>query len=207
MTNQLEIPWHEKYKVNIPEGQLNSVKVKKFTLTKERCAFQFVYRAPLPGNFTALYIDGELWMSDTIAEIRDHLPVIDMINKTQRCNILIHGLGIGVVLQAAIWGNANSIDVVEINRNVIDLIGPYYLDLADKHGVKLNIHHDNAYTKKWERNSKWDIVWHDIWVSISPDNLSEMTKLKRSFCRRTKWQGCWAEFDCKRVKRSWRQQW
>lgn len=42
-----------------------------------------------------------------------------------------------------------------------------------------------------------------IWDSLCADNLEEMTKLKRRFGRRTDWQGCWGEYQCRRDKKRW----
>jgi hypothetical protein len=79
------------------------------------------------------------------------------------------------------------VDVVEIDETLLGMMYKYFVT------ERVTFHHADAFTKKWEKGEKWDVVWHDIWPTICSDNLQEMTALKRKFGRRCKWQGCWGE--------------
>ena len=83
-------------KVSVPEGESGDCKVERFTISKEAASMSlFRYggeRAPRPGTYTRLIVNGHLMMSDTDAEMRDHWEPIRRANG----HILINGLGIGM---------------------------------------------------------------------------------------------------------------
>lgn len=198
----------DKYKVTLPEGELGPWKVEKFTIDKDDFgAFRLAMngRSPGTGEFTRITKNGALWMSDTQAEVRDHLSAIWKIEKLGG-RILIHGLGIGMVLQTALLSEGvEHVDVVEIDADVIALVGPHYMQMAEEQGVSLEIHHADVFDKKWPAGTRWTVVWHDIWIDMSEDNLPEMHKLHRSFGRRCDWQGSWGreriEYERERDRR------
>ena len=189
----------EKYKVNVPEGQSGIWKVERMTITKKdvklsnlRAAFRPGARYIDPGIYTQLLRGHTLVMSDTTAEILDHT---DFINRA--CgDVLIHGLGLGVVLQGC-FGNSfvKHVTVVEKSPEVIELVGPHY---QDRYGDRLEIIEGDAFTWKPARGQRWTCAWHDIWDNICTSNLPEMTKLHRRFGRRVDWQGSWARGLCRR---------
>jgi hypothetical protein len=57
----------------------------------------------------------------------------------------------------------------------------------------------DALTMKWPPHTRWNIAWHDIWPSISRDNLPEMKYLHRSYGHRVLWQGSWSRELIKRM--------
>jgi hypothetical protein len=126
-----------------------------------------------------------LVMSDTPDERRDHnYPVMEAWQRGGR--VLLHGLGIGMVLNAILAGEkVEHVDVVEIDQQVIDLVMPSFTD------ERITIHHDDCLTKRWPPGSRWQVVWHDIWDHLIEDNLPTMHRLHRSFGRRADWQGSW----------------
>jgi hypothetical protein len=131
-----------------------------------------------------------LWMSDTDAEIRDHLSAMWRIDRKETRRVLINGLGLGVVLKRAIEApHVEHVDVVEIDDRVIELVGPHYA--CDK----LTIHHADAYeqARKWKPGTRWCVAWHDIWRDLCEDNLPEMARLHRSYGRRVDWQDSWGK--------------
>ena len=84
------------------------------------------------------------------------------------------------------------VDVVESDKRVISLVGPYYT--IDE---RVTIHHADAFeqSKTWPKDTRWNLAWHDIWADLCEDNLQEMFKLHRSYGRRVDWQGSWGKED------------
>jgi hypothetical protein len=181
------------YKVDVPEGECDGAVVKRFEVTREsleNLRLSFAGRGCIPGTYTQLTVDGVLWMSDTTAEIRDHLtPILQARRDREARRVLINGLGLGMVLKAILavpW--IEHVDVVEIDKRVISLVGPTYT--ADP---RVNIIEADAYAqaKAWPPGTRWDLAWHDIWTDPSTDTLDDMTRLHRSYGRRVRWQGSW----------------
>lgn len=130
-------------------------------------------------------------MSDIPCEINDHLPAIIRL----RGRVLIHGLGIGMILKAAITNpRVKHVDVVEIDSDVIRLIGNSYRD------PKVTLHLGNAYDVHFAPGERWNVVWHDIWDRITPANLSGMAHLMKRYARRCDWQGAWGFEQCEYMK-------
>ncbi len=178
------------YKVNVPEGKSGDWKVEKFTVTENdigRIHYALHGRPVPPGIYTRLKREGD-WdpmMSDTPAEIEDHL---DFIYRAKgQC--LINGLGLGVVLKALLdTPQVTHIDVVEIEQDVINLVWPTYKD-----GDKITLYHADAFAIQWPKGKTWDCAWHDIWASLCTDNLPEVAKLKHKYAHKVKYQSAWVE--------------
>jgi hypothetical protein len=138
-----------------------------------------------------------VFMSDTPDEMKDHADPI----QNARGRVLIHGLGLGCILNCLLHkGSVSHIDVVEINEDVINLVAPYYEAVAALSNVSLVIHHGDCATYKWPRNTRWSYVWHDIWSTIADDNLTDDGKaehgisyatLHRKFASRSDEQASW----------------
>jgi spermidine synthase len=127
---------------------------------------------------------GALVMSDTPAEVDDHWAPIHYAQGA----ILLNGLGLGVVLGAILCKpEVKTVTVVEIAPEVIELIGPSYTD------ARVELICADALTWQPPRNTRYQVVWHDIWIDICADNLSAMHHLHRRYGRRTEWQGSWSE--------------
>jgi hypothetical protein len=187
------------WKVDIPDGQQGAVKVAKFEIPKgsiEGLRLAMAGRGASPGWHTGLYRDGTLWMSDTSAEQRDHYEVAGQIRR-RGGRILIMGLGLGMIVKQALeCENVTHVDVVEIDPDVVALIGKHYS------GPRCTIHVADAYTIKWPKGTRWTVAWHDIWPELCEDNLPEMGKLARSYGNRVDWQGFWAKETLLRHRRA-----
>lgn len=145
-----------------------------------------------PGTYCGLYRNGHLWMSDTPDEGWDHVDVIYEARRLKAKRVLINGLGIGMIVNALLHEpTVEHIDVVEIDKDVIDLVEPHLQKLAWEKGKTLVVHCDDAYTIKWKPGTKWDVAWHDIWLDAGESNLKEMEKLHRRYGIRVQWQGSW----------------
>lgn len=146
------------------------------------------------GTYTAL--KHKAWgivMSDTPDERLDHRFAISAAHE----HVLITGLGIGMVVAAVLAKpTVTKVTVVEKDADVIALVAPQITD------PRFEVIHADAFEYKPPKGTRYGAVWHDIWSNICADNLPEMTKLKRKFARRTDWQGCWAERECRR-RRGW----
>lgn len=188
----------DKYKVEVPEGSSGHWKVERFTVAgndakfeRLRAAFNGGRYVP-EGTYTWLKRSNYTVMSDTPDEIRDHLGAIGNAHG----DVLINGLGLGVVLQAvARKPEVNKVTVIEKSPDVITLVAPYYTHL---YGDKIEIIEDDALNFKPAKGSRFDMVWNDIWDDICADNLEDMKKLHRKYGRYTDWQGSWCRHLCER---------
>jgi hypothetical protein len=131
-----------------------------------------------------------LVMSDTPAEIRDHLSFI----RKAAGHVLINGLGLGIVAEACLRKDeVTKVTVVELSEDVIALVGP---TLQARWGDRLEIVNVSAFDYKPPKEVRYGTVWHDIWDYICSDNIEGMKKLHRKYGRRADWQGSWCRSEC-----------
>ncbi|WQY99782.1 spermidine synthase [Microbacterium phage MO526] len=200
MTATLTRPssYREAMRIDLPEIDQDGVRVSRFEVGKPDMWAKLAYLQgggrglTTPGTYTRLDVDGQLWMSDTDDEMRDHAEAYwEMSRRGGR--VLIHGLGLGMVVKAALaLPNVEHVDVVEIDPRVIAAVGPHY------EGERCSIHLGDALTLDWPAGTRWSVVWHDIWPEITAGNLPTMHRLHRRFGRRSDWQGSWARYYCER---------
>ena len=187
-------------------GRVGSAVVKTVTVSEEESDRQRLRamigghgRFPRPGTFTQLFVDGVLMMSDVVDEIEDLRPLYYRTVRIRSAldaprNVLINGLGLGCALAVVLAAESvERVDVVEINRDVIDLVGPYFPD------DRVRVHEADAYEIRFPRGSRWDVVWHDVWPTISADN--DIATLHRRYARRSGWQDSWARREVLRQRR------
>jgi hypothetical protein len=138
-----------------------------------------------------------IWMSDTRAEIMEHGPILNKLwlaEEFQGVSVLINGLGLGVIARAAVINpGVERVDVVEINPKIAELVGPLIPS------PKLHIHVANAFNIRWPKGTTWDLAWHDIWPTISDENLPQMAALHRKYGHRVGWQGSWQREGCEEM--------
>ena len=188
------------YRVSVPEGCAGDWRVSRFVIEKETPGvlhYAFHGRPIAPGTYTRLTRGEDVWMSDTPAEVRNHLePIYYAKYAPEGARILINGLGLGVVLQAVLRNpNVAHIDVVEKAREVIDLVGPHYCT-----DPRVEIHHADAYEISWPKGYGWYMAWHDIWKDVSTDNLEGMGKLHRKYGKRVSWQSSWQRHELRALR-------
>lgn len=199
-------PWWEQFKVDLPAGKHGQVEIRPIVVTEEDARFSNL-RAMLhgrgrivAGTYTGLYRNGGLWMSDTPDEIQDHLPAIyEARSRAKRGDVtaIVNGLGLGMVVKALLGiEGVRHVDVVEIDQDVADLVGPHYA------GERCTIHVGDAHDIRWPTGKTWTMAWHDIWQGITTDNAESMTRLKRRYGRRVEWQACWAQAEIDQMKRA-----
>lgn len=176
-------------------GERGDWKVEHATLTKDQAmieniaiGFRAVSRWIKPGTYTRLSCKGRgVVMSDTPAEISDLIWLRMTVEKGHI--VRIHGLGLGIAAKLAIDQGASRVDVVEIDRDVIDLIGS---QMMERFGDRLTIIHGDALKIKAAKGEYYDVVWHDIWDDINLDNWPEYKLLMRKWGRHTQYQHAWA---------------
>jgi hypothetical protein len=196
------------HRVTVPEGELDGLRVERFELTRSQAAIASLRAGPgralLPGTHTRLMDGDKLWMSDTHGELYDHTIAICHIQNIGTRRVLINGLGLGMVVKAALdCEHVEHVDVVEIDPRVVALVGPHYQ--ADP---RVTIHTADAIeqTSKWPPNTRWDVAWHDIWPEINEANRPDMRRLHGSYGRRVGWQGSWGRDFLDRLRAHQREQ-
>jgi len=181
-------------KVNVPEGTCGDWKVEKFSISKDDWrVISYGGRAPFPGNYTRLKHNGVVVMSDTDIEQRDHYEAL----HAAKGHILINGLGLGLfLLNCMKKKTVEKATVVELSKEVIQLVGPTYKKLF---GDKVEIINEDAFEYKPPKGIRYGMVWHDIWTYICADNYEGMKKLHRKYGRKTDWQGSWCRHEVYRL--------
>lgn len=202
---------YDKYKVNIPSGKAGDWEIKKFTVSPEQAKMEILratfgsghgYGARIEtGEYTGLYRNGQVIMSDTPDEIMCHMRAIE---KAQGL-CLVNGLGLGMVAAAMLEKpDVVKVTVIEISPEVIRLVKQ---PLKDRYGWRLEVVQADAFTWQPPKGVRYDVVWSDIWSDLCTDNLPEMHRLHRKYGRRTDWQGSWGrerlEYELKRGRNQW----
>lgn len=226
------VSYTDRMKVTVPEGEVDGLRVQRFevkdpdswletdndrddVISPLECArMELDGRGCAPGWYTRLADRNELddwghplvWMSDTTAERDDHKEAVAHIQMSRAERVLINGLGLGMVLQAALsYDHVRHVDVVEADERVIKLVGPHYT--ADP---RVNIIHADAYAQAKSFAAigrpviRWDVAWSDIWPTISDKNLSGMDELHAFYKKRCGWHGMWARRECLALRRELR---
>lgn len=143
-----------------------------------------------------------IWMSDTTAERNDHKEAVAHIELSKAKRVVINGLGLGMVLAAALsYDHVEHVDVIESDERVIKLIGPHYLK---DHRVRILQRDAYAMIEDWPRGSRWDVGWSDIWPTLSSDNIAGMDQLHAFYGRRCGWHGMWGRKICLALRRELR---
>lgn len=197
-------PWYKKYQVTLPAGRVGKAEIEHFTVSEDAAALANLQmlvhgqgrRQIPPGDYTGLNVEGVMVMSDTPAEIQDHLHFIGQA----RGQVLINGLGIGMCLQAILRKEeVEHVTVVEVSEDVLSLVHGHYIDIfgADR----LTFVCADALTWQPPKGRVYDAVWHDIWPFILTDYLPEYATLHRRYARRAKWQSSWCFETLKYMQR------
>lgn len=181
--------------VDVPEGTVGRWTVDKWTPNPDDIHLQLFNmqngaRQILTGyTYTRLLRGNEVIMGDTPAELNDLYYILNAVRQLDSPTVLIHGLGLGCVVNGCFLDGASKITVVEKEEDVIALTGPHW---TKRYGDRLEIIHGDAFTWKPPKGARWDLVYHDIWDELCTDNLDEMSILHKRFGRRCGEQHSWA---------------
>jgi hypothetical protein len=186
-------PWWLPYQVHPPLGESGRVRVVRRETTIDDAVLINLnprneilrgFRA-YPGTWTYLLLDGETWMSDTPDEINDHMPFI----LAAEGNVLVTGLGLGVVVQALLRKpTVRRLDVVEKNPDVVCLIAPSF-----EKDERFHVHVADAWSWTPPPSVEYDWAWHDIWQNLDADNIPEFERIRGRYKPHARRQACWAE--------------
>ena len=186
----------------VPDGVSGPWKVETFTITQEQSDMTKL-RAQLnhdphiyipAGTYKRLLCLGEVVMSNSPMEYNTNKSFIDKAKG----RVLINGLGLGMVLSEILKKDTvESVTVIERSQDVINLTAPSFT-----HDPRVNIVHACAFEYTPEEGAIFDVVWHDIWTYICPDNLKEMKKLEEKYKPIvTDYQASWAKRECQMMER------
>lgn len=123
---------------------------------------------PYHGEFKALYVNGVLEMSDLPIQLVQY----DEFFENYHGDILILGLGMGVLNDRMDYSKVNSVDVVELYPEVIAL---------NKDFPKTTMIQADAH--QFTPTKKYDTIWIDCWNLLTLDNLDSMRAMKEKFSK------------------------
>ncbi len=182
-------------KVNIKEGKKWTAEIKKFKVSEGDAKLFNMrqlwrgWRFIISGTYTKLLINWKLMMSDTQAEMKDHVWCVEQA----KWNVFIAGLWLGMVVNAiAEKEEVKSVTVLEINKDVIALV---------KDSLHKKVRVIKADVFDFDIKEDYDFGWFDIWMYISEDNVSEFKKLKRKYRENIKKIGFWCEIECNIIRK------
>lgn len=186
----------------VPEGSCGVAEVQHYEVDKFAASMSiFSGESVSPGRYAKLKVCRSLVMSDTSMEKRSNCEFV----YQARGNILVAGLGLGLILFAIVdKPEVLHVTVVEKFDDVIKLVGP---SVQAKFGSKLDIIHADIFEWKPAKGRIWDVIYFDIWTDICTDNLKEMTTLHRKFAKRLNrsvsngWMDSWKRDELQRRKR------
>lgn len=116
-----------------------------------------------------------LWMSDTPPEVASMLPAIRAFEDPSCRRVLIGGLGLGVLLKAALsQGHVERVDVVELNPEVIELVAPHYPD------PRVRVHRGDAleFLPDGGPDGAWDYAYYDVWRDVTAANCADFVRIR-----------------------------
>ncbi len=168
----------------VPEASKGCAVIKHIVVPKFACEMAAIRgERLLPGPIAQLFVNGALMMSDGFNE---HLTNYEVCHEA-RGNVLIAGLGIGMILTRILEKeNVNSVTVVEKYQDVIDIVSPNFPS------PKLNIIQGDIFEWLPTKGMKFDCIYFDIWATQSTDTLEEMAILSKRF-RSFRVKGAWLE--------------
>lgn len=210
MMNKRDAALMDRMVIALPERMSGTLRLEHFNVGDDvgemiRSWAHYGDRAPGPGDYIRLMEehyesgvrDDTVWMSNTPAELEDHLPVMRRASKPDVQSVLVSGLGLGCVIAGlATFEHIHTIDVIEYNADVITLTSDQFID-----DERVNIYHASAYTwvppKSGGRGKRYDLAWHDIWPDIATGNLKGMWELYGKYKSKVRVQGFWALNLCR----------
>lgn len=125
---------------------------------------------------------GEIVMEDSIVELCRHLPIW----VYGRGLVLVTGLGLGCVVRGLLAKpEIEHVDVVEIDRRIIDVIGAEFAG-----NDRVTVHHGDALSIRL--GGVWDFAWHDLWTENNAGLQRLHAQLMAAYRDRVRHQGAWA---------------
>lgn len=183
----------------LPEGKKGVAKIDHFEIKESTQQLRaLIGKEPFitPGKYARLLIHGDTMMSDTDFEWNTNQTLL----MAAKGDVLIAGLGIGLVLPPILDNpKVKSVTVVEKYQDVIDLVGPSYVN------PRLRIVCADIFKWKPRKGQTFNALYFDIWSGVCTDNLKQMDLLRdrfKPFKKRGGWLGCWRENHLRRQAES-----
>ena len=180
----------------LPSGKKGEAEIRHYEIDEQAASFSRVREAVTRGRegaakigtFAQLYIRGSLVMSDTEHERQSNW---DLLSESHFGDILIAGLGLGMVLLPILAREkVTSVTVIELSQDAIDLVVPRIKAAAGDNADKLTVIPADIFEWKPPRGARYHTIYFDIWKDICRDNLPDMKRLHQKF-RRRKIKGGW----------------
>ncbi len=115
-----------------------------------------------PNNYRELWREGSLIMSGATLAGGDY----DKLISKAKGDVLMIGLGLGSANSAFDYEKIDSVDVLELYQDIIDLSEGF---------PKTNIMQADALT--YQTDKLYDVIWIDIWKDMKHTLLPEMYKM------------------------------
>lgn len=193
--------------INIPDGMKGKWEIKTFTLTDHQADMHNLsesrgleryivagvpYKSLLRYDIPEPGYAGTIVMTNTPAEVIDILPFVEKASG----DILIFGLGMGMVVQALLEKeDIKTITIVEIDHELIELVGFHYSSQSSK----IKVIQGDAF-EYYDKN-RYNAIWFDIWDTIDEENLQEMKRLKKRWSKNSPIRLCWSKKECRILQR------
>lgn len=154
--------------------------------------------ASVPLNTCLVHADRGIVMSDTLDERNDLMEMLSQASARGGA-VLVNGGGLGLAAHALLaLQNIVRVVVAEIDLDVVDILRSAFE--GERAVGRLRVVHADARDVVPELQlgdypdygKQWTVVWHDIWDTVSADNLPEMDAIEGRYRDLCDWQGCWA---------------
>jgi hypothetical protein len=144
-----------------------------------------------PGVYTSLRRDSVQFMTDLYDEWwTQRVAVVEALSRGGE--ILITGLGLGVVAQAILQVPDSAVEkvtIVEQSADVIRLVEPW---LQARHAERLEVVEADAFSWQPPDGRRFTVVWHDIWPDpYMPQIEADIARLEARYQACGDWQGYW----------------
>lgn len=119
----------------------------------------------------------EVIMSDSTMEQQSNKDII----RRAHGDVFIAGLGLGMILLPILQKpEVKSVTVVELYPDVIELVHPYIAENDSENKLTV-IQDDILHMESIGIDTKYDVIYFDIWNTICTDNWEDIKMLKRKF--------------------------
>lgn len=184
-------------RIKIPVGREGDFRVDRIRVREEEARdhnFELAHRATLAmgfmseGIYYGLYQGKQLISSDFPYDLWGSRT--NFLKRAQG-NVLINGLGLGILVNACLLKDSvEHVTVVEKYPEVINLIGHGY---KNRFGRKVTLVQADALTWTAPKGAMFDCVYHDIWHVAEPAIKEQQQKLHRKYGKKCYWQDSWGK--------------
>ncbi len=188
------------YKI-LSEGKTKNFELSQRKITKKDVAFakirEIIHPREIPPKIgTLMVLTRKESILDCVMSDAEYEKITNRtIVRVARGNVLIAGLGLGMILMPLLKNkDVKKITVIEKEQELIDLISPK-IKKHDKKN-KLQVIQGDINEIELPKEQKFDVIYFDIWDNVCGDNYQQMKDLKKKFSKnRAKGSTvlCWEE--------------